>query len=129
MALARQAVALGALTAIVAVCVLATMEFAHNCTWVERHIYRKCTTPDVVAQTYGPVTAWCTDHALSTRRHEHMHAWVQPRRLGWGIIGHIRFALAYNVENARVGYWDNRYEVEARDAESSAARDAELPAP
>jgi|14_taG_2_1085336.scaffolds.fasta_scaffold00147_23 hypothetical protein len=43
----------------------------------------------------------------------HRHEWVhveQVRRLGW-----FRFYVSYLKEQYTVGYWDNKFEVEARE--------------
>lgn len=47
----------------------------------------------------------------SMRRHEMVHG-VQFKREGW-----VRFVFNYIRQNLTYGYWDNKYEQEARKAE------------
>ena len=49
--------------------------------------------------------------SLPLKRHERVH-WEQYRR-----HGRIRFVVLYLIENVRRGYWNNKFEVEARRAE------------
>ena len=46
-----------------------------------------------------------------TKRHESVHG-EQFKREGW-----FKFVIKYLYENIRRGYWNNKYEIEARKAE------------
>ena len=56
-------------------------------------------------------TRWTLPLWPEKQRHEEKH-WEQYQR-----HGRIKFIILYLIESIRKGYWDNKYEIEARDAE------------